>query len=167
MVPVVLGQVLVLPDVLTNNHFSLSISDLPGGGDAEAFRIRNMTAVLPKKSISVTQAVLHRHKVHFPNRQDFGESFTATFMEAADRKIMNGLKGWQATIINPQTGLPFPKALGVRNGAVEVYNSANLVAERRTFFNMWPSDIAEIALDGSTENAPIVISVTFTYDAWE
>jgi hypothetical protein len=167
MIPVLLPQVLTLPDVLVNNHFSLLLPDIPGGGDTEAFWVRNMTAVLPKKSHGVTKAVLHRHSVHFANRQDFGDSFTATFMEMADRRILRALRGWQNLIVNPQTGIPFPKIAYARIGKIEVYNALNIPIESRTFFGIWPSEVSEIQLDGASENTPITVSVTFTYDAWD
>lgn len=161
-----LNQVVDLPDVLVDNHFSLYLPVMPGGGDSDAFWVRNMTAVLPGRSNAVTKVDLHRISVNYANRQKYSHTFSANFIDTADRKILNALKLWQGRITDPRTGLPNPKQTYVVDGQVMIYGAANEIVEKRTFYNLFVNAVNDTPLNGASENAPLTFGVNFTYDYW-
>jgi hypothetical protein len=161
-----ISQVVGLPDVLVDNHFSMFFPILPGGGDTEAFWIRNMTGILPGKSNAVTKVDLHRHTANFANRLKFGHTFQANYLDTGDRKVLKALQLWQKQCTDPQTGLPNPKETYVADPKVIIYGADNNPVETRTFYNLFVSAVSDVPLNGASENAPLIFPVTFTYDMW-
>jgi hypothetical protein len=166
MIPIQLSQVIDLPDVITDNHFDLFLPFIPGGGDADQFSVRNMTAALDGKSHGTTKITLHRQDVNFANRAKFPQTFQATYIDSTDRKVLSAFENWENQITDPNTGLPRPKSFYTVDGNLHVYDSNNRVVEKRVYKNLWVSNVTYSQLNGNTENSPLQISATFTYDYW-
>lgn len=163
--PIELTQVASLGDVLLQDHFDLIIPAIPGGGDGQSMTIRNLTASLPGRSNTAIAVELHRHKVHFAGKRTYSHSFTATYIDTADRKVIDALINWQNQITDSASGLPRPKTDYATVGVVNIYGSNNSVVETRTFYGLFISSIGDINLSGAN-NAPMEISVTFNFDYW-
>jgi hypothetical protein len=164
--PVQLSQVVELPDVLVDNHFSLYIPIVPGGGDSDALWVRSMNGVLPGQSNAVTKLTLHRLDTHYANRKKQPQSFRATYVDMSDRKVIDAFKNWQAQITDPLTGLPRPRDTYQVKGEITLFGADNQPVEIRDFYRLWVSDVQDSGLNGQSENNPLQIQVTFTYDYW-
>lgn len=163
--PVQLGQVTGLPDVLTLDHFSLRIANLPGGGDGQSLEILNMTAVLPGRSNNVIKTELHKHSHHQAGKMVMPYSFQASFVDTAQRKVITALKNWQARQTDPATGLGRPRSDYTTTAVVSIFGADNSIVEQRTFYNMWVAAVQDISLNGQ-QNSALQVNVTFQYDYW-
>jgi len=163
--PIELTQVTSLPDVLLQDHFSLLIPAMPGGGDARTFEIRNMTATLPGRSNNVVAVELHKHKVHYAGKRIYPHTFSSQFVDTSDRKILDGLLDWQNMMTTQDTGLPRPKEDYATTGVITIFGADNRPVDTRTFYGLFPSNVQDIALAGAT-NSPIQVQVSFNYDYW-
>lgn len=160
-----LAQVTSITDFIQTDHFSLELPALPGGGDREAFIIRNLSAVLPGMGNQVVQGEVHRFKINRAGKPIWPQTFQAAYMDTADKKILDGIFGWMALNSDPETGLPMSAASYLTSGIVVVYGMNNEVLERRTFHNLWLSNLADLALNGATPGMAN-FNLTFTYDYW-
>lgn len=165
MPPIEMGQVTSIPDFIQTDHFSFLLPVIPGGGDSEAFHIRNLTAVLPGKSNQIVSAVVHRIQINRAGRLVFPHQFQATYIDTPDSKIIQGLRNWQALNTDPETGLPNPSQLYMTTGMALIYGPDNKVIERREFQNLWVPNVADLSLGGD-QSAAARFQVTFSYDAW-
>lgn len=163
--PVTLQQVVSLPDVLLQDHFDLLIPNPPGGGDGEALMIRNMTAVLPGRSNRPIPVELHRHKTFYGGKRDYGNSFSASWVDTTDRRVINTLKSWQDLITDPTTGLPLPKTVYNTTATITIYDASNAPSELRTFHGLFIVSLEASNLSGSS-NQPLPVSATFSFDYW-
>ena len=160
-----LSQVTSISDFIQTDHFSFEIPALPGGGDREAFIIRNLSAVLPTLGHQVVSGELHRFKIHRAGKPDYGSSFNATYMDATDKKILDGIHNWQSLNSDPETGLPNPAATYLTTGICVIYGMDNRELERRVFHNLWLAKADPINLNGATPGM-MNLSLTFQYDYW-
>jgi len=165
MPPVEIGQVTGITDFLQPDHFSFLIPVLPGGGDSEAFHIRNLTAILPGRANQVVQGEMHRFKINRAGKPIYQHTFTATYMDATDKKILDGIQAWQNMVNNPETGLPNPSDMYMTTGLAMLYDMNNRVVERREFHNLWISNFQDLSLDGASASMAR-FSIQFTYDYW-
>jgi hypothetical protein len=164
-VPVELGQVTSITDFLQTDHFSFELPALPGGGDREAFVIRNLSAVLPGRSNQAVSGEIHRFKIKRAGKPVWNQSFVANYMDTVDRKIIDGLYAWQALNNDPETGLPRPSSEYMTAAVAVLYDMENNEVERRVFRNLWIEKIEDVALNGA-QPGMINLAVTFSYDYW-
>lgn len=163
--PIELDQITSLPDVLLQDHFNFLIPNIPGGGDGQTLTIRNMTATLPGRANNVIPLELHRHKTHYSGKRIYRHSFQAQFVDTADRRVLQALLNWQNQMTEESTGLPRPKEEYATTGVVTIFGADNTAVEERTFYGLFVSDVADIALSGQS-NAPIQVTMTLNYDYW-
>lgn len=163
--PVELGSVTSITDFLQTDHFSFELPMLPGGGDREAFIIRNLSAVMPGRSNQIVSADIHRFKINRAGKPIWPQQFTANYMDTVDRKIIDGIYNWQALNNDPETGLPRPSSEYMTAGVAVLYDMENKEVERRVFKNLWISAVADVALNGA-QPGMINLAITFSYDFW-
>lgn len=160
-----LSQVTSIADFIQTDHFSLEIPAMPGGGDRDAFTIRNLSAVLPGMSHQVVSGDIHRFKINRAGKPVWPQSFQAAYMDATDRKVLDGIHNWMALNSDPETGLPQPAASYLTTGLVVVYDMDNKELERRVFHNLWLSNLADLQLNGA-QPGMANFQLTFSYDYW-
>lgn len=163
--PVELGQVASLADVILQDHYELIVAVVPGGGDGQSLNIRNLSTSLPGRKNSPVNVELHRHKVHFAGKRSYGNSLPASFIESSDRKTWAALLNWQNQMTDPATGLPRPKSDYATTGIIKVYDSNNAVVEERTLYGLFITDLADAQLSGQA-NSPLNVTCTLNYDFW-
>jgi hypothetical protein len=160
-----LAQVTSITDFIQTDHFTLELPALPGGGDRDAFVIRNLTAVLPGRSNQVVKGEIHRFTINRAGKPIWPQEFQASYMDTPDKKILSGIQNWMNLNSDPETGLPQTAARYLTTGVVVLYGMNDAEFERRTFHNLWLSKLADLNLNGATPGMAN-FNLSFTYDYW-
>lgn len=163
-----------LSDVFLSDNYELVIPNLPSALGAtlsnptsasNELTIKNVTTSVPELQNQQVSVWIHRQKVKWAGRRDFGDSITTSFIETASTTVVNTLYAWSNLIVPLNTGIPNPKSTYIAPKlTVYMLNASNQQSLAFNLYNVWPSKITPSELGSSSEGSPVTFSVTWTYD---
>jgi hypothetical protein len=146
--------------------WELLIPRLPGGGDITALETRCQSIQLPGRSLS---------KIHIDYKQSPGfnvagklrypQTWTLTFVEAADSKVFKAIYNWKQLGVNDFTNIGMGDAAFKADLVLNLMSVANVDYNRIKVVGCFPQEIANVDLNYEGEGA-IIFNVTFSYDRW-
>lgn len=154
-----------MPDVLGTWRFELSISPAKSSSMdmTKAFKLRCQQVDFSGVQIEPVTVALHGHELQFRGRQQFAKTVSITFVETVDAAIIKALHKWKETVVGLKSGNGAYRSSYAAMGELKVLDVTGKPSTGQTIFYMWPSDIPNVQLDGTSSTA-FMVQVTFTYD---
>lgn len=168
MARVSLDDILGLPDILSGDAFYLAITAVPGdGGDLTNLALKCLNATIAGFSNEKMQVALHSHQRSFRGRGIQPQSLSVTYYEDQTFDTWKIIKSWHEFVVGTTSGNSqgFLKDYS-STGTLEVYDHVGDVIHTMTYYNIFPTDVGDLSLDGSS-SSPLQVSVTFSYDYTE
>lgn len=136
-------------------------------------------AQLPARTIGVIEVPYQDRKIKIAGSATYAE-WTITVMNDEDFTIREGFQQWMDAINLPESNV---RGLGVTSAPADYKGSASVRQLKKDeaagtpagdgggarlikFVGCWPSNVGEIALDWSSNDAVETFDVTLTYDYW-
>jgi hypothetical protein len=164
------------------------ISKLPGGGargnlfqvsiatptalglqSTSDIRFLAQTTTIPGATIGMTELSYFGRAVKIAGNKTF-EDWTTTIINDEDFQIRRVVESWQESIAGNSSNTRRIGALTpisyMGEGTVTQFGQSGAAIREYKIVNMWPSVIADIELDWSTNDAVETFDVTWTYDHW-
>ena len=140
-----------------------------GGAASAKLTFMAHGAQIPGADIAVVEVPYFGRQVKMPGNRTFIE-WTPTIFNDEDFIVHNALNTWMNSI-NTHVGNIREETASLLSGFatnadVIHYSKAGDVIKRVTLMNVWPSSIAPIDLDWSTNDILEEFTVTFQYDYW-
>jgi hypothetical protein len=152
---------------LPTKIIGMAIKSLNGGGGittaTEVLRLQCRTASKPGSTIEPVPVDLFGHSIQYAGRLTFSHSMSVEYVEDRRGAVTQILTAWQNLCRKVLTQSGDYKLEYTGTGILTIFDQAGLETNKYTIKNMWPSEVPDMAFDGSGANL-ITVSSTFTYD---
>ena len=122
----------------------------------------------PAKTIATIEVWEQGRKLKLPGDTTFDEEWTIQFYQTADHKLRKMFIDWMSKIDNFHTNnhTCTPADFMVEAKVQQLGCDGKVTAEY-TFYNMFPSTVTAVEVDGENINTVEIFSVNFNYSDWE
>lgn len=160
-----LVEIFSLSDVLLQDNFNLYFSVAPVLSDVEIrqLRLQCMSTTLPGRTVEEAVAMLFGYQVRYGGRNTVTGSFTINYIETRNLYVNRTLKRWTNMVRSKVTGHGVSKQIYAGRAILELLSEGGAVAGQVELINIWPSDIPEVTLDGSSTGI-VQLSAGFKFD---
>ena len=168
MARVSLTDILSIPDILSPDAFYLAITQVPGsGGDLRNLALKCLNCSIAGFSTEKITVPIHSHQRNFRGRGIQPQTLSVTYYEDQTHDTWKIVKGWKEFMVGTISGNSQDFLKGYSTSAtLEIYDHTGNTIHTMTFYNVFPTDVGDIAIDGSSSSA-MQIPVTFSYDYTE
>jgi hypothetical protein len=162
---VALTDLFGLPDILSGDAFYFLMPGIPGtNGNLRNLALKCLNVQIPGVSNEKMTVPLHSHQINFRGRRIQPQSLSVTFYEDQLLQSFMILKGWHEYVVGTKSGNSQAFKAGYAITATcDVYNHLGVSIDTITYYNLFPSEVPDITMDGSS-STPVQISVTLSYD---
>jgi hypothetical protein len=152
-----------LPDVLAVDRFELLLSPSGSSTTNQVLAVRCIQLNIPQEQTEVMPVNIQGMEFNFRGRRIYDKAITAVFVETVDGAIQKAIRTWTQQVVGSESGNGATKKNYATQGTINVFDQSGNTSLLFLVDNIWPSDIAQMQLDGGQAN-PYMQSVTFTYD---
>lgn len=163
-----LEDMLALPDVLLADNFNMYFTSAPALNDFDvrSLRIQCQSTALPGRTLEKALVALFGHEVGFGGRNTVTHTFNCTYIETRVLTVHRVFKDWMNLVRNKRSGHGVSKEFYVATARLELLSEAGEPAGVIKLFNMFPEQMPEVNLDGSSTQA-IQVPITFHFDDFD
>lgn len=154
-----------LTDPLRTYLWEMMIPNVPGGGDVDAVRLRCVSSAIPNVASEEIVVDWRAMRFRIAGKLNYSHTITMTFLESADRKILDAFYNWRKLVTNPETGAGVAPSEYKTDIYISLLNTKGEEVVKIKLMGCYPQEMGEIALDMAT-NEIIRPTVTFSYDRW-
>lgn len=147
-------------------NFSFTIPYMPGSADTRNLVFKCQAATKPGMTLEVVDAALHGVNIPYASRKTYSHRMTVRFMEDTNWQTREQFRRWMDISRDwiTNTG-SFAATYKVTCDLVS-YNDLPEVADITRIYGMWPTNMNDVQLDGSTGDI-IFQEIEFAYDYWQ
>jgi hypothetical protein len=145
-------------------NFDLFLPSIPGSADTRDLTWKCMSTGLPGSEINRVPVPMHGVELIYMGNRQWSHTFNTTFLEAIDWQTRTKLFNWM------EAGRSWAKNSGSEaatykvTGQITLYDDIPNVAKTITVYGMWPSNIADITLDGGNGTGHVTQDITWSFD---
>jgi hypothetical protein len=160
------AQVLGLPDVISNDRFTVNFGAIPTFGDTStSLLIKCMDVYIPginNERFEVGLGTMYRS---FRGKRNYQRSMMMTFVETVDLSTLQALREWLEFIAGTSSGNSqgFIASYGV-TPTITAYDTAGNAADTITLVNCFPYQLQDIALSTAQGTQAMLVQCDFSYD---
>ncbi len=159
-------DILSIADPMLSDNFELIFGSIPGSSDTQPFRIQCRTASKPGMTLEQVTYDLFGHTVEFAGRLTYSHTMSVEYVENYQGSITRALEKWQELIRSHRSQHGSFKADYTVTADLNIYDQTGELSLNYRVFNMWPTEVPELAFDGSSATA-LSVGATFSYDYYE
>lgn len=154
-----------LPDVLGSwrYEFTATPSATSDQTIVQALKLRCQQVDYSGVTVETVPVPLHGHEIQFRGRQTFSKTISTTFIETVDGAVMNTMWNWKEMVVGTRSGNGAYRSAYSALGAIAIIDTSGKVAMSQQIFYMFPTEIANVSLDGSS-SSPMTVTITWSYD---
>ena len=145
-------------------NFDLFLPSIPGSSDTRDLTWKCMSTGLPGTEINRVPLQLHGVELVRMGSRNWTHTFNTTFLEAIDWQTRTKFFNWMEAGRSWSKNSGSESATYLVNGQISLYDDIPNVAKTIKVFGMWPSNIADVALDGSNGTGHVALEITWSYD---
>jgi hypothetical protein len=164
MARVTLDEIMGLPDILSSEHFSFNLTEVPGVGDSQDLLLKCMDCNIPGFSTESFEVMLHGMTRNFRGRKMFPRVLAVTFVEDTLMNTLNDLRIWGEQIVGTQSNTSIG---GIKDYAVTatltIYDQAGNDIDFIEFINCFVQDVPDTPVTGESSTL-MRATATFKYD---
>jgi hypothetical protein len=141
-------------------------SEAGGGvllGFTETMKLRCKQAVLPGVQVEAALVALQGFEWNTRGRTMFSKTMAFTFIDTAKGEIANKIRQWKEIVVGTESGNGAYKSDYACQARIRQLDVAGNVTLEMLVQDIWPTDIADLQLDGSASTLA-EYQVTFSYD---
>ena len=161
-----LQNVLSLGDPAQSWNFDFFLPIIPGSSDTRDLTYRCMTSDLPGSQLEALDVALHGVQVPYAGRRMFTQTMSVTFLETVDWETSRKFVRWHEIARSWRMNSGSGSAVYWATGQMVLYNDSAEVARTIQINNIFPENVQEAQLDGSSSQA-IQLSLTLRYTDWQ
>jgi hypothetical protein len=164
MARVQLSEVENLPDILSSEHFTFNLAEIPGSGDAYSLLLKCIDCNIPGFSTESYEAMIHGVVRNFRGRKMYPRTLAVTFVEDSTMDTLNSLRNWMEQIVgtNSNTSIGGIADYGVL-ATLTVYDQAGNDIDSIDFINCFVQDVPDVQVTGESSTL-MRVTATFKYD---
>lgn len=154
-----------LPDALTNDAFTLMFGSIPGESDTRRLMLQCQSAQEPEETNEAITTMLAGFQKRQSGTNTNQGTFQVTFLETVDLAVLSRIRTWKQYCRGTATGSSVGYSQDyTRTAELTVFDTTGAEAKKVTIYKCFPSNIDAISYDSSNSAAPVIVTVTFTYD---
>ena len=154
-----------VPDAAQSWNFDLFFTSIPGASDTMQLSYRCKSATLPGISIDAVEIALGGMKKIEAGQQSYSEhQFDAVFMEVIDFSTRDVFENWIRNTRNWRGNTGMNSNQYKTTAEIHVYDFVPNVTKRYKIIGMWAQNLTDYALDGTSANTALDLTVTFKFD---
>lgn len=147
-------------------NFSLALPYIPGSSDTRDLIYKCQSSSKPGMTLEVVDAALHGVNIPYASRKQYSHRMTVRFLEDNGWKTRTKIARWMDIARDWVTNTgSFATTYKVTTDLI-TYNDLPEVTDVTRVFGLWPTEMADVQLDGSTGDI-VFLEVTFVYDFWQ
>lgn len=164
MARVQLSETQSLPDILSSEHFTLQLGNIPGVGDSYPLLLKCLDTNIPGFSTESYEVMIHGSVRNFRGRRMFPRTLAATFVEDSTGETLASLRTWMEQIVGTNSNTSIG---GIADYSTEslltVYDQAGNPVDQITFINLFLQDVPDVQVSGESSTV-MRVTATFKYD---
>lgn len=152
------------------NKYMLHLSfpqAVPTDYDLQNARILCYGAEIPGKSVGLIESYIQGRKLVTPGDTSYTNNWTLTFYQTEGHELRRQFLSWMRTMDhfqnNEHSGSPTDLMVDVKIAQLDSQNNETAVY---TFHNMFPSEMPQIALNGTTDSGIQEFDVVMAFTDW-
>jgi hypothetical protein len=163
-----LAQIQQLPDLLSNEHFTFDLGQIPGNNIDAMMTIKVIDAVISGFGNSSFNVSLAGYTRNFRGVKTFGQEKTLSIVYAEDTLMntYNALRNWDQQIVGTASGTSIGGIAdyGISQCYLTIYDQAGNQLDVLTFYNVFILDVQDVQVTGQQQGNAMNIPVSFKFD---
>lgn len=160
-----MANVLALKDAAQPWNFDLFFPSVPGAaGQAQNLTFKCKGAAIPSSKVNVVPIELHGVKKQEAGTAAYDHTYTAMFLETVDYTTLAAFRAWRNLQRSWRDNTGTNSTEYKVNLEIDLYDNAGNVSRTVILVGSFPTDIAEVTLNGQEGTQAIEISITFSFD---
>lgn len=160
-----LTDILSVGDPAQSWNFDFFLPIIPGSSSTRDLTFKCMTTDLPGTQLEPLDVALHGVQIPYAGRRMFTQTLNVTFLETHDWSTIEKFRRWAEIARSWRGNSGTMSSSYWVTGQIVLYNDIPSVVRTVQINNLWPSNIQEIQMDGSS-TAPVQQSIEFKYTDW-
>ena len=157
----------VVADPWLSNLFTFEIPNVPTGAqDEEKLVVQCQQTSLPGWTINQVEVALFGHTLEYAGNLTYTHDLSTTYVDNSKGEIRRIFEKWGAICRNGKTQLGDYKNKYSRTAKLTIYDTAGNAVMVYSIYGLWPSQLPDAPLDGSSSNA-ISHGIGFKLDWYE
>jgi hypothetical protein len=161
---ITLTQIQSLPDLLSSEHFTFNLGEIPNVGDGLQLMLKCVDCNIPGFSTEAFDVMLHGVQRSFRGRKMYPRTLACTYVEDSTMDTLNTLRSWMEQVVGTDSNTSVGGILDYSVPAtLTIFDQAGNDIDSMDFINCYVQDVPDVQVTGESSTL-MRVTATFKYD---